>query len=66
MVSIRYDSVYIKDWFSIAGPDESKGNIKNINYYLKDYYYGEKTFEAAEVKLQKTVINCLSQKHNID
>ena len=66
MVSIRYDSVYIKDWFSIAGPDESKGNIKNINYYLKDYYYGEKNFEAAEVKMQKTVINCLSQKHNID
>ena len=52
MVSIRYDSVYIKDWFSIAGPDESKGNIKNINYYLKDYYYGEKNFEAAEVKTE--------------
>lgn len=66
MVSLRYENVYIKDWFSIAGPDEANGNIKNINLYLKDYYYGEKTFEKAEIKMQKTVINNLLQKNEFD
>ena len=66
MVSLRFNNVYIKDWFSIIGPDEEKGNIKNANYYLKDYYYGEKSFEAAEIKMQKTVLNCLKQKNDFN
>lgn len=66
MVSIKYNDVYIKDWFSIAGPDELAGNIKNINLFIKDFYYGEKTFEAAEIKMQKTVLNNLAEKHEFD
>lgn len=66
MISVKYNNVYIKDWFSIAGPDELAGNIKNINLYIKDYYYGEKTFEAAEMKMQRTVLNNLMEKHEFD
>ena len=66
MVSLKFNNVFIKDWFSIAGPDEREGNIKNINYYLNDSYYGEKTHEAAEIKIQKTIINNLKQKNEFD
>lgn len=66
MVSLKYNNVYVKDYFSIAGPDEMKGNIKNINFYLKDLYYGEKTFEAAEIKMQKTVLNNILEKNIFD
>lgn len=66
MVSLKYSDVYIKDSFSIAGPDEMKGNIKNINFFIKDLYYGEKTFEAAEIKMQKTVLNNLLDKSDFD
>lgn len=66
MVSLKFNNVYIKDWFTIAGPDEAEGNIKNFNYYLKDGYYGEKTYEKAEIKIQKTIVNNLLQKNEFD
>ncbi len=64
MVTLKYSNVYLNDWFSIASPDEEKGNIKNVNLYMKDYYYGEKTAEEAEIKMQKTVLNHLLQKYS--
>ena len=66
MVSIKYNNTYIKDWFSIAGPEEEKGNIKNINLFIKDLYYGEKTLENAEIKMQKTVLNNLMSKNHFE
>lgn len=60
MVTIKYNNVYINNWFSVCGEDEANGNIKNINMVLKDLYYGEKTLEEAEIKMQKTVLNNLS------
>lgn len=66
MVTIKYDDTYIKDWFSITGSDEANGNLKNINLVIKDYYYGEKTFEKAETKMQKTVLSNLIKKEDFD
>ena len=60
MVTIKYNNVYINNWFSVCGEDEANGNIKNVNMVLKDLYYGEKTLEEAEIKMQKTVLNNLS------
>lgn len=60
MVTLKYNNVFINNWFSVCGEDEANGNIKNVNMVLKDLYYGEKTLEEAEIKMQKTVLNNLS------
>ena len=33
---------------------------------MKDYYFGEKTFEQAEIKMQRKVIDNLLEKNNIE
>lgn len=66
MLTLKFDNVYIKDWYSIAGRDEYLGNIHNANEYMSDLYFGEKTLEAAEVKMQRTVLDNLKQKYRFD
>lgn len=65
MSSIKFKNVYIKDNFSIAGPLESRGKLKNINIKMKDYYFEEETFEKAEVKMQQEVITGLLKNNNL-
>ena len=62
----NFKDVYINDWFSIVGPIEQKSNLKNYNLSMNDYYYNEKTFEKAEVKMQNTVLNVLLKNHKPD
>ena len=57
MASLKFSNVYINDYYTVAGPMEKNGKIKNYNYTIDDYYYGEKTFEKAEVKMQRKVID---------
>lgn len=59
MASKKFNNVYIKDNYSIVGPLETEGLLKNYDFYMDDYYYGEKTFEQAEIKMQKTVVDNL-------
>lgn len=66
MITLKYNNVYLNDWFSVAGEEEREGLIKNVDLYIKDFYYGEKTLEDAEVKMQKTVLNNLISKNKID
>lgn len=66
MVTLKYNNVYINNWFSICGPKEAEGNIKQINMVLKDLYYGEKSFELAEIKMQKTTLSNLSSIHDFE
>lgn len=66
MLTLKFNNSYIGDWFSIAGIDEKRGNIKNADMYLNDLYYGEKTHEDAEIKMQTCVINNLKRKNNFD
>ena len=66
MITLRFNNSYIKTWYSIAGAEEEKGNIKNANEYMSDCYYGEKTLENAEIKMQTTVINTLKKDNKVD
>jgi len=63
VASKKFNNVYIKDNVSIVGPLESEGLLKNYDLLMDDYYYGEKTFEQAEIKMQRQVVNNLLQ-HN--
>ena len=59
MASIKYNNVYINDSFSVAGPREKEGQIKNFDITLEDFYYDEDTFEKAEVRMQRSVVDNL-------
>lgn len=63
MPSLKFNNVYITDFYSIAGPMEKVGQIRKFDKTLDDYYFGEKTFELAEIKMQKTVIENLLYKN---
>ena len=62
MASKKFNNVYIKDNFSIVGPLERDGLLKTYDLVMEDYYYGESTFEQAEIKMQKIVLNNLLNK----
>lgn len=62
MASKKFNNVYIKDNFSIVGPLERDGLLKTYDLAMEDYYYGESTFEQAEIKMQKIVLNNLLNK----
>ena len=59
MASKKFNNVYIKDNYSIVGPLERDGMLKNYDFVMDDYYYGEKTFEQAEIKMQRVVLDNL-------
>ena len=65
MASKKFNNVYIKDNFSIVGPLERDGLLKNYDFAIDDYYYGEKTFEQAEIKMQKIVLDNLLNKNKL-
>ena len=52
MASKKFNNIYIKNSFSIAGPVEKQGSIKDYDLVMDDYYFNEKTFEQAEIKMQ--------------
>ena len=59
MASKKFNTVYIKNSFSLAGPVEKQGSIKDYDLVMDDYYFQAKTFEQAEIKMQRTVIDNL-------
>lgn len=65
MASKKFNNVYIKDNFSIVGPLEKEGLLKSYDLAMNDYYYGEKTFEQAEIKMQKIVLDNLLNKNKL-
>ena len=65
MASKKFNNVYIKDNFSIVGPLERDGLLKNYDFAIDDYYYGEKTFEQSEIKMQKIVLDNLLNKNKL-
>ncbi len=65
MDSIKFNHAYLQDAFSIAGPLEKEGKIRDFDLELDDYYYHEKTFELAEVKMQRVVIEQLLMKNHL-
>lgn len=65
MGSLTFTNVYINDAFTIAGPMEKKGQIKKFDRTISDYYFGEKTFEKCEIKMQRIVIENLIKKNGL-
>ncbi len=60
---MKFKSVFLKETTTIAGPYEKKGPL--YNYFDKtynDFYFGEKSFEKAEIKISKESINMLQKK----
>lgn len=64
MDSIKYNNVYIKNYYTIGGLLEKQSHINNCDEYIKDYYDGAKTVEECEINLQKKCIEKLLQKNN--
>jgi len=61
-----FKNVYLKDNYSICSSLEEKGNIKDVDMVINDYYFGLKTFEGAEIKMQSVVVDYLINKSKID
>ena len=68
MASLKFNNVYINKYYSIAGPKEKLGKIKNYDLTIDDYYFQEKTFEQAEIKMQNDEVSKRKQmiKHLIN
>lgn len=66
MASIKYNNVYINDYVTLIGPLEYNGKLKKFDIKMDDYYYGEKTFELAEIKMQRVVIDSLLKKVGVN
>ena len=65
MASFKFNNVYINDFYTIVGPLEKEGHIKEYNMDMNDYYFGEKTFEQAEIKMQKVSFENLLKKNKL-
>ena len=65
-MTFNYKNVYIQDTATICGPYEKNGPLKK--YFDKSYddlYFGEKSFEKAEIKLIKDALMMLMKKTGI-
>lgn len=65
MASLKFNNVYLKDYFTVSGPLESDSRLKKVELKMDDYYFGEKTFEQAEAKMQRVVIDGILQKNGL-
>lgn len=65
MSSFKYENVYIKDYETIAGPEEKKGNLTYQNT-IDDYYYGEEKIEDAEIKMQNLCLTNITKRNKLN
>ena len=63
MASTKYKNIYLTDYVTLGGPLERESHLKNFDFVMDDYYYGEKTFEQAEIKMQGEVIDKILAKN---
>ena len=64
MKTIFFENTYLNDYYLLIGNDEKEKVIK-YNFCLDDYYFGESTFELAEIKMQRFVIQNLINKNKL-
>ncbi len=65
MASFKFENVYLKEHYTLVGPLEKDSRLKNFDEFFSDYYFGEKTFEQAEIKIQRSVIDNLLLKSKL-
>lgn len=66
-MTTKYNNVYIDDTFTICGNYENDGPLSNYfdKKYKKDLYFGEKSWEKAEVHLLKEANESLLKKKKL-
>jgi stage V sporulation protein AD len=66
-MTFHYNNVYLNDTYTICGPYENLGPLnKYFNKAYQDLYFGEKSFEKAEIKIVKECLNSINKSNNID
>lgn len=65
MSSFKYNNVYIKDYETIAGPEEKNGNLKYPNI-AEEYYFNEEKLEDAEIKMQNICLNNIIKRNKLN
>lgn len=66
-MTFHYNNVYIEETATIAGPYEKKGPLyKYFDKTYNDLYFGESSFEKAEIKLVKKALVMLLKKVGIN
>ncbi len=58
MASFKFKNVFLNDYYTLCYKNDFTNHFK-FNYVFNDYYFGCKTLEKAEVKMQNTVLNNL-------
>lgn len=66
MASTKYQNVYLNDFYSLVGPLEKESHLRNFNAVMDDYYFGEKTFEQSEIKMQSVVIDSILKNNSLN
>lgn len=66
MASKKFKNVYLDDYFTIVGPKEKESSLKRFDLIMDDYYIGERTFENAEVKMQRLVIDNILKRNSLN
>lgn len=66
-MTYKYNNVYVKDSYTIAGIYESNGPLKKYfdKKYDEDLYYGQNSFEQAETKLLEDNINNILKRNKM-
>lgn len=64
-MTFKYNNVYINETSTVVGPYEAKGPFSKLyDKCYKEFYFGEKTWETAEVKCITESLNILLKKIN--
>ena len=50
-MTLNFKNVYLKSVYTVAGPEEERGVLKNIDYTFPDFYATKKSIEKAESHL---------------
>lgn len=66
MASIKFNNVYLDKNFTVAGPLESEGQIRDFDICMDDYYFQEKSFIDAEIRMQRVVLDNLIFKNRLN
>ena len=63
-MTVTYKNVYVKDASTVAGIYEANGPLREYfdKLYTRDLYFGEGSWEKAEIKLLKDSISLLLKK----
>ena len=54
MGNLKFNNVYIKNFYTIAGPKEKDSKISNVNLKFDDLYFGTSKYDVFLVLVKAT------------